>query len=151
MEVKIHPILGIPVREYGAVCVRKPGSRRFYWFYGHKNTKGYCKVKVNGKYRHIGRIVLEAFIGFPTDGLQCDHIDRNRANNHISNLRWVTPPENSRNTTRSEHSKSKYGCNWYTDPNAYHRKWSKLNRPSRNRSAQKYRNKKKEVALCVAE
>jgi len=31
-----------------------------------------------------------------------DHIDRNRSNNKLENLRWVTPSENSRNSTLCE-------------------------------------------------
>jgi hypothetical protein len=45
----------------------------------------------------IHRLVLLVFIGECPEGMECDHIDRNKANNHIDNLRWVTKYENMMN------------------------------------------------------
>ena len=133
MRVRIHPVCGVAVREDGAICVRRCGSRKFYWFYGHVDTRGYCKVKVGGKYRQVGRVVLEAFAGMPKEGEQCDHNNRARNDNRISNLRWVSATENSRNTRGNDRAMSKYGCNWYADKNAYHRAWRKVHGDSRNK------------------
>ena len=65
------------------------------------DTHGYLKVHLskNGKVKthkvHI--LVANEFIERP-DGKSCvDHIDRNRINNHVNNLRWVTRSENNRN------------------------------------------------------
>jgi hypothetical protein len=41
------------------------------------------------------RLVLEAFVGKCPDGMECCHNDGNHQNNHISNLRWDTPKNNS--------------------------------------------------------
>lgn len=43
---------------------------------------------------------------------QVDHIDRNRSNNHPSNLRAATPSENSRNTPSRGGSSKYLGVNW---------------------------------------
>ena len=46
----------------------------------------------------VHRLVAEAFIPNP-DGKKCvDHIDRNKQNNVISNLRWATYTDNNFNT-----------------------------------------------------
>ncbi len=47
----------------------------------------------------VHRLVCIAFHGIKgyEQGLFVDHIDTNRANNKASNLRWVTPKENSNN------------------------------------------------------
>lgn len=37
------------------------------------------------------------------EGAMIDHIDTNRTNNHPSNLRWVTPKENSNNPLTKQH------------------------------------------------
>ncbi len=50
--------------------------------------------------RYIHKLVAETFIVNP-DNLKCiDHIDRNKTNNKISNLRWVGFSDNSSNSTR---------------------------------------------------
>ena len=55
---------------------------------------GYCRITIS---RHVHRLVAEAFIEKPEDKEKCwvDHIDGNRANNNVDNLRWVTPSENA--------------------------------------------------------
>ena len=57
---------------------------------------GYHYVSLNGKKCKIHRLVAEAFIG-PVEGYEIDHIDTNRTNNHVFNLRIVTRKENANN------------------------------------------------------
>lgn len=54
---------------------------------------GYCRITIS---KHVHRLVAQAFLDDPDSEEQCwvDHIDGNRANNNVSNLRWVTPSEN---------------------------------------------------------
>ena len=62
------------------------------------NTEnGYLHVNFNSKTKSIHRLVGEAFIPNPENKPQIDHIDRNRTNNHVSNLRWATHEENMDN------------------------------------------------------
>ena len=61
--------------------------------------RGYKRVVLskNGKSRTIPihRIVAETFIcPSPVKEYQVNHIDGNKANNHVSNLEWVTPKQN---------------------------------------------------------
>lgn len=53
---------------------------------------GYCRITIS---KHVHRLVAEAFIEKP-DEEKCwvDHIDGNKSNNDVNNLRWVTPSEN---------------------------------------------------------
>ncbi len=61
----------------------------------------------NRKMHRLNRIVAKAFIPNP-DNLPCvDHIDGNRLNDDVRNLRWVTHSTNSRNMRRVR-SKSGY-------------------------------------------
>ena len=55
---------------------------------------GYCRITIS---KHVHRLVADAFIEKPEDKAKCwvDHIDGNRSNNNVSNLRWVTPSENA--------------------------------------------------------
>lgn len=50
----------------------------------------------------IHRLVAEAFLPNPDNKPFVDHIDTDRANNDVSNLRWVTQEENMRNEQTRE-------------------------------------------------
>lgn len=61
-------------------------------------------VGTNGERKHkkVATAVATAFISEkPFEKAQVDHIDRNRRNNNVDNLRWVSNKENSRNTRRN--------------------------------------------------
>ena len=60
-----------------------------------KNGQGYMRVALGaGRDRYIHRLVCLAFYGPPPSGNHVDHINHERADNRLSNLRWVTPEEN---------------------------------------------------------
>jgi hypothetical protein len=60
-------------------------------------TDGYFVVKVNGTSFRVHRVIWEMFNDKISKGMQIDHLDRNRTNNLISNLRLVSSVVNSRN------------------------------------------------------
>jgi len=43
----------------------------------------------------VHHVVLLTFVGARPDGMECRHLDGNRVNNHVLNLAWGTPTENS--------------------------------------------------------
>lgn len=70
--------------------IRKQGTLKGYKIISlFKN--GICRM-----YR-VHRLVAQAFIPNPENKPCIDHIDGNRANNDVSNLRWVTVKENQNN------------------------------------------------------
>lgn len=54
----------------------------------------------------VHRLVALAFIPNPLNLQQVDHIDRNKLNNTISNLRWVSAAENQQNKGMPKHNTS---------------------------------------------
>lgn len=73
------------------------------------NGSGYLKVNLykNGKMHqaYLHRLVAETFIPNPNNYKYIDHIDMNKTNNCITNLRWCSAKQNTDNTAR----KSRYG------------------------------------------
>jgi hypothetical protein len=65
------------------------------------SADGYLRISVNGKKYQAHRLVWLLFHGcFPTKDI--DHIDGNRSNNRIENLREVTRMENLHNRTKAK-------------------------------------------------
>ena len=64
---------------------------------GSTNASGYRQVQLMGKHYLQHRVVWEMFNGAIPDGLQIDHINGNKSDNKIENLRLATHSENQAN------------------------------------------------------
>lgn len=72
--------------------------------------KGYLSGSINGRRYRVHRLVFLYFHGFMP--LQVDHIDGNRQNNQIENLREATSAQNSQNRMATGATKIK-GVVWH--------------------------------------
>lgn len=61
---------------------------------------GYCVVGVEKGMVRLHRLVLLAFIGPCPKGQECRHLDGNRQNNRLNNLKWGTRSENAQDRLR---------------------------------------------------
>lgn len=66
---------------------------------GSTDSIGYRQVSQYGKLKMIHRLVASRFLPAPPtdDKVEIDHIDRNKSNNHASNLRWCSKSTNMKN------------------------------------------------------
>ncbi len=70
---------------------------------GGLNVYGYYVVRLNGKKKQAHRLILEMF-GHNVGNKQVDHINGNRYDNRISNLRIVSQSENMRNIIKQSNN-----------------------------------------------
>jgi hypothetical protein len=95
--------------------IRKSGLKPV----GSKDKKGYLKAKFKGSYVRIHRLIWFFNYGeFPSG--QIDHINGNRADNRLCNLRVVNNSDNQRNQKINvKNSTGMSGVSWHTRD----RKW----------------------------
>lgn len=87
-------------KETGVIRVLKTSGKNYYPYVTIR-TRNLC----------VHHLVAEAFIPNPAGKPCVDHIDGNRLNNHVSNLRWATRSENQHN----KRTKAAYkGVSWNT-------------------------------------
>lgn len=65
-------------------------------------VKGYVRVTVRKTQYLVHRLIYVMKYGQIPDGMEIDHVDGNRSNNRIENLRLVTSRENSFNLRKIE-------------------------------------------------
>lgn len=66
---------------------------------GTPDSKGYLRVKINGKCDRIHRIIWSYVNGPIPAGMVIDHINGDKSDNRIENLRLTTCSQNSQNRT----------------------------------------------------
>jgi hypothetical protein len=73
-------------------------------------SSGYYDIELfkNNKRKHflLHRLVALTFIENPENKYCVDHIDRNKTNNNVNNLRWASLSENNMNIGLKSHNKS---------------------------------------------
>lgn len=78
---------------------------------------GYCQVSLykdkKQKIFLIHRLVANEFIDNPDDKQFVDHVDHDKSNNCINNLRWASNKENAGNSLKQQNTSSTYkGVCW---------------------------------------
>lgn len=85
------------ITEFGELFTKRKG--KLYKFKPGTNQKGYKQARLVNKdgkqHSHfISRLVYQTFVDFIPSNMQIDHIDNDKTNNHVSNLRIVTNKQN---------------------------------------------------------
>ena len=96
------------ISSFGRVRRKKPrsdGSEFYPKISVHKAT-GYCRVTLNGKKYYLHRLLAQAFVPNPEGKSFVDHVDGDKQNNSLRNLRWATSSENNRNVGRRANNTS---------------------------------------------
>lgn len=82
------------VSNFGNIRSHKYTKPRLLKQRAHRNKYLYVNLCKNGKYKSINvhRLVAEYFLG--TSNLTVNHKDKNRQNNRIDNLEWLSMEDN---------------------------------------------------------
>jgi len=78
------------------------------------NYKGYPEIRASNKTIRIHRLVWETFNGEIPPDKEIDHIDCNRENNNLNNLRLVTHKENLNNSITINNRKKQHNFSFAT-------------------------------------
>ncbi|KKM02613.1 hypothetical protein LCGC14_1782640 [marine sediment metagenome] len=84
------------------------------WLSLIKNNRDYLQVNLCNRGRRIcaiHRLVLETFVGPCPDNMECRHLNGNRQDNRLNNLKWGTHSENQQDAVghKTHYTSGKYG------------------------------------------
>ena len=103
------------VSNFGRVkSLPRKGQRRELVLKPTPDTKGYERVKLTkdskGYTKKVHRLVAETFIPNPKNKPTVDHIDGNKRNNNVSNLRWFTYKEQVNDNILTKNKMAEENC-----------------------------------------
>ena len=102
MEQLCHPEFTQYIITREGNCFSKNKNK---WLKPSFNSCGYLRFYVSGKHRFAHRLVAETYIT-NYNNLKCiDHIDINKENNNVNNLRWINHSNNNLNRKQNKNNK----------------------------------------------
>ena len=84
---RVYEVSNLGRVKLNGEIIKPKSNGMYYWICGH----------------YLHKIVAELFIPNPENKPEIDHINGNKSDNRVENLRWVTHSENMNNTITREH------------------------------------------------
>ena len=137
-EVKINQ--NLKLREDGKLFNIETGEE----FIPCIASNGYYQVVYNGKRQSLHRIIAELFIPNPENKPCVDHKNRDKLDNRVENLEWVTYSENNYNTSRNKPTGERICDIGEKEFNRRRsREWNKNNKERKREQLREWRKKNK--------
>ena len=93
-ELKFNPNYEIAKDQYPYI-IRKKGTTKP--IKPSPNTTGYQQISLNGKKYCLHKVIAEQYLDNPNNYDEVDHIDHDKSNNRVENLRYVSHSDNQKN------------------------------------------------------
>ena len=103
----VHPLSGLLIRSDGYVMPTSKKKASCIWKKGTIDKNGYYRVIHNRKTVYVHRLVAETFLKNNKNLPVVDHIDRDRQNSSVFNLRFCSYSENICNSNRVDRARAK--------------------------------------------
>lgn len=143
MAIK-HPTLGVLVREDGMVFNNVGRGKKCAWTKGTLRSNGYRRLRIQGKDWYVHRLVAETFMPNPEGKPTVDHVNRNRCDNRVQNLRWATHKEQNENSA-TVLNRTNYGVRECENKNKWAKEYYQAHRSERLEYQRKYCIEKKKI------
>ena len=100
--------------------IKRNGGAKAGDLAGHISKRGYRRIKIGGRHRMAHRIVWAITYGDTPEDLQIDHINGNKLDNRLQNLRLCSSAENCSNRAANSRNQSGYkGVYWWKTRQAW--------------------------------
>lgn len=134
--IKQHPTLPILCNsETGEVQLPAAYNKKAHWTLGCVTQHGYRQVRYNKKSYYVHRLMADTFLEPDPSRPLVDHINRDRSDSRLINIRRCNYSENALNTVKADQTLATYGMHKCDDRKEYRRR---------------YEAKRKEDRLCTA-
>lgn len=139
INARKHPTLDIYCLEDGSIFFPLSNGRSPRLTFGTKGINGYLKVGVHGKTYSVHRLIAETFIANNDNKPTVDHINRDKTDNRVCNLRWATHREQRDNSSQVIDANN-YGARSCDDRKTYKQNYMKeyMGRPGKKEHKRAY-------------
>lgn len=123
--IKQHPNLPIMCNsDTGEVLVPAAFNKKEHWTLGCITQHGYRQIRYKKKSYYVHRLMADTFLEPDPSRPLIDHINRDRSDARLANIRRCNYSENALNTVKADQTFATYGCHKCDNRKEWQRQYS---------------------------